>query len=173
MGRPKAWLEAGNELLLVRIARERSELLSPVVLVAAQGQPLPEVPHVEIARDTASDRGPLEGLATGLALLEGRAEVAFVQACDMPSIKNDYIKTLIETLGSADVVIPVVHGYRQPWAALYRTRLAGRLRALLESGETQPRAFLETCTVCEVIGEDDSCFRNLNTPEDYVEWNNA
>jgi molybdopterin-guanine dinucleotide biosynthesis protein A len=171
MGRPKAWLEADNELLLVRIARERAQILSPLVLVAAVGQPLPEVPNVEIVRDTTSDRGPLEGLATGLAALEGRVEAAFVQACDMPSINNSYILTLLKAFApDIDVVLPVVQGYRQPWAAIYRTHLTERVRELLEAGETHPRALLESCAMREVTVADATCLRNLNTPDDYAAW---
>src|SRR5262245_66661702 len=68
MGRPKDWLPFGTELLLQRVVRTVGEAVEPIVVVAANDQELPPLPScVEIARDRNRDRGPLEGLAAGLA----------------------------------------------------------------------------------------------------------
>ena len=52
MGRPKAWLPFGGEVLLQRVVRVVGEAVAPVVVVAAPGQDVPSLPpEVEIVRD--------------------------------------------------------------------------------------------------------------------------
>jgi molybdopterin-guanine dinucleotide biosynthesis protein A len=70
MGRPKAWLPLDAETLLQRIVRLVGQVAHPVVVVAAAGQPLPDLPaDVWIVRDERNNAGPLEGLRAGLAAL--------------------------------------------------------------------------------------------------------
>src|SRR6476660_6877923 len=85
MGRPKAWLPFGPEVLLQRIVRILREVVEPVVVVTSPEQELPALPElVVIARDDRPYLGPLNGLAAGLAALAGRVEVAYLSSCDVP-----------------------------------------------------------------------------------------
>src|SRR6516164_10798270 len=78
MGRPKAWLQFGPELMLQRVLRILSEVVSPIVVVAAPEQEVPPLsPDVQIVRDEREGFGPLQGLAAGLQGLQGRAEAAY------------------------------------------------------------------------------------------------
>ena len=45
MGRPKAWLPFGRELMLPRVVRLLGEAVGPVAVVAAPGQDLPPLPE--------------------------------------------------------------------------------------------------------------------------------
>src|SRR5438034_1928815 len=73
MGRPKAWLPFGGELMLPRVVRLLGQVVQPIVVVAAPEQDVPPVPpDVAIVRDEGRGRGPLQGLAAGLAALGGR-----------------------------------------------------------------------------------------------------
>ena len=68
MGYSKAILPFGPELMLQRVVRLLSEVVSPIVVVAAPTQELPPFPSdVLIARDQREGRGPLEGLLAGLS----------------------------------------------------------------------------------------------------------
>src|SRR5438552_13637 len=83
MGRPKAWLPFGNELMLQRIQCILGEVVNPIVVVAAPDQDVPRLPEaVTIVRDAERGRGPLQGLAAGLTALKGRADAAYVSSCD-------------------------------------------------------------------------------------------
>src|SRR3954470_13122208 len=85
MGRPKAWLPFGGELMLRRVVRVLRGVVEPVVVVAAPGQDVPELPaEVAIVRDEIEGKGPLAGLAAGLAALEGKAEATYLSSCDVP-----------------------------------------------------------------------------------------
>src|SRR5437763_13722434 len=82
MGRPKAWLPFGGELMLPRVVRLLGEVVAPLVVVAAPGQDVPPLPPgVEMVRDPERGRGPLQGLAAGLEALRGRAEAAYLSSC--------------------------------------------------------------------------------------------
>src|SRR5579875_1511202 len=87
MGRPKAWLPFGPERLLQRVVRLVGAVARPIVVVAAPGQDLPDLPaEVGIVRDPVAGRGPLAGLAAGLAAFAGRAdsvELVYATATDV------------------------------------------------------------------------------------------
>src|SRR5437660_9957112 len=88
MGRPKAWLPFGDELMLPRVVRLLSEAVSPIVVVAAPGQDIPPLPaDVRLVRDEEKGRGPLQGLLAGLTTLQGRADAAYLSSCDVPFLK--------------------------------------------------------------------------------------
>src|ERR1700674_4440718 len=85
MGSPKALLAFGAETMLQRVVRLLATVVSPIVVVAAPQQSLPELPvDVAITRDEQEGRGPLEGLGVGLKALPGTIEVAYVTSCDVP-----------------------------------------------------------------------------------------
>ena len=69
MGRDKATLPFGPELMLQRVVRLIGQAvdLERRVIVAAPNQSLPALPTgATVAHDAAEYRGPLQGLATGL-----------------------------------------------------------------------------------------------------------
>src|ERR1700740_3802920 len=75
MGTPKAALEWHGSTLLRRtvgiVARATS---GPVVVVRATGQDLPELPDgTLVADDPREGKGPVQGIAAGLAALSARA----------------------------------------------------------------------------------------------------
>jgi molybdopterin-guanine dinucleotide biosynthesis protein A len=73
MGRSKVMLPFGPETMLGRVARLLSQAVDVIVVVAAAGQELPELPpSIILAHDRQPDRGPLEGLAVGLRSLAAR-----------------------------------------------------------------------------------------------------
>src|SRR5205085_12330412 len=90
MGRPKAWLPFGTELLLQRVVRVLRDVVEPVVVVAAPDQEVPPLPvGVFRARDDREYLGPLNGLATGLAALHGQVAAAYLSSCDVPFLLPD------------------------------------------------------------------------------------
>lgn len=139
MGTAKAELDWHGTTLLYRTAAVLARgVAGPVVVVAAPGQRLGALPAgVAVATDPVPGRGPLQGLATGLAAVADRAPAAFVCATDLPFLHPAFVRRVLALLAASDaeVLLPVVHGFAQPLAAGYRTALAGPLHALLEGGE--------------------------------------
>src|SRR5258708_825712 len=124
MGRPKAWLPFGDELMLPRVVRLLAEVVAPIVVVAAPGQDLPPLPSdVVVVFDSVQGRGPLQGLTTGLAALPHGTETtdaAYVSSCDVPLLLPVFVRRVIELLGASEACVPQVHGFLHPLAAVYR-----------------------------------------------------
>src|SRR5262249_37591092 len=106
MGRPKAWLPFGNELMLQRVTRILGTVVKPLVVVAA---PQPEVPtlpaDVAVVRDAERGRGPLQGLSAGLAALQGKCEAAYLSSCDAPFLQTGFVQRIIELLGHHSISV--------------------------------------------------------------------
>src|SRR4051812_9886641 len=85
MGTSKALLPFGPETMLQRVVRILADVVSPIVVVAAIDQELPELPRdVLLTRDEQQGRGPLEGLRAGLKALPTHVDAAYVTSCDVP-----------------------------------------------------------------------------------------
>ena len=181
MGRPKAWLPVGGELMLQRVVRVLREAVGPVVAVAAPGQNVPPLPaDVEIVRDEVEGNGPLQGLAAGLAALEGKADAAYLSACDVPFLTAAFVETVVSFLdelrgspprNTPSIAVPHVGGYHHPLAAAYRLAVRPVVAGLLAAGRLRP-VFLFDAVPTRVITPDElpglDPLRNLNTPEDYA-----
>lgn len=184
MGEPKAGLEWHGSTLLYRTAAVLARTVEgPVVVVAAPGQELPALPGgAAVVEDPVEGRGPLQGLAVGLAAVADRAEAAFVCSTDLPFLHPAYVRRVLRELTEGiDVVLPVARGFRQPLAAVYRTSLIGLINGLLAEGVLKPGMLFEHCAVTEldhgqlladpVLTRHDPTLEsvvNINTPEDYA-----
>jgi molybdenum cofactor guanylyltransferase len=176
MGRPKAWLPFAGERLLTRSVRIVSEVAQPVVVVAAADQALPPVAsNVEIVRDAAPDRGPLQGIAAGLESLKDRAEAAFVSSCDVPFLQAAFIRRMIELMGDASICAVESGGYKHPLAAVFRISVLPVVQTLLGEQRLRP-AFLFDEVPTRMVAPEElrdvdqglQSLRNVNTPEEYA-----
>jgi molybdopterin-guanine dinucleotide biosynthesis protein A len=155
MGTPKADLEwRGSTLLHQTVSVLGEAVRGPVVVVRAAGQPLPPLPRgTLVTEDPRDGRGPLQGIAAGLAaLLVLPADVpgaAFVAATDMPFLRPAFIRRVLalQAADQADVALPVARGYPQPLAAAYRTELAAAADELVAAGRLRPADLFAVCAV--------------------------
>ncbi len=130
MGRPKALLDwHGSTLVRRAVGLVEREVDGPVVVVHAAGQALPALPpQTELAADARDARGPLQGIAAGLAALGGRAEVVFVTGVDTPLLHPAFVRHVIASLRPGDdVALPHARGFPHPLAAAYRAATVGPL----------------------------------------------
>jgi molybdenum cofactor guanylyltransferase len=183
MGESKAALEWHGSTLVRRTAGLLARTVDgPVVVVRAPGQPLPELPAgVEVVDDPAEGLGPMQGIATGLAALSDRALVAFVCSTDLPFLHPAYVRRVLAALDAdVDVVLPHVHGHRQPLATAYRTALAPVVAGLVAHGQLKLAMLFDHCRVRRI---DDGALLtdprlhaldpaldsvlNVNEPDDY------
>jgi len=185
MGRPKAALEWHGSTLLRRTAQIMARATSgPVVVVRAAGQDLPELPAgVLVADDPREGRGPLQGIAAGLAALTGRADLAFVSSTDLPFLHPAFIRRVLGVLAESedtDVALPLARGYKQPLAAGYRVSLAETAERLVKEDRLRPAFLFEQCQVrvlddaelkadpvLAALDPDLDSLLNVNTPPDY------
>ena len=123
MGRPKALLDwHGSTLVRRAVGLVAREVDGPVVVVRAAGQPLPALPPpTELADDAREARGPLQGIAAGLAAIGDRADVVFVTGVDAPLLHPALVRHVIASLRDEDdVALPHAHGFDHALAAAYR-----------------------------------------------------
>lgn len=184
MGTSKAALEWHGSTLVRRVAGIVARGVDgPVFVVAAPGQCLPALPpEIAVVADPREGRGPLQGLAVGLAAAaDVPAPVAFVCSTDVPLLHPAIVRRVVAALHEGvDVALPVVHGRRQPLAAAYRTALAGPVADWVGGGERRMTVVAERSRVNVLRSRDllaDAAVRaadpelsslsNLNTPDDY------
>lgn len=176
MGQSKAWLPFGSERMLGRVVRLVSAVAGPLVIVAAPGQELPPLPaSVLVAYDPVRGRGPLQGLAAGLAALPHHVELVYATATDVPFLQPAWIGRLISLIGDHDLAIPQCDGYYHPLVALYRRATAlPAIDLLLQDDRLRPVFLMELLrtriVTADELREADPellTLRNLNTPEDY------
>jgi len=150
MGTPKATLEWHGSTLLRRVTGIVARATGgPIVVVRAPGQDLPAMAKgVEVTEDAKEGRGPLQGLAAGLAAVDGRAEIAFVSSTDAPLLHPAFVRRVVGALdGEHDVALPQAGGFPHPLAAAYRTELLPSVQQLIAADRMRPAFLFETCRV--------------------------
>ena len=175
MGQPKPMLPFGGEPMLLRVARVVQEVVEPVVVVAGVRQPLPPLPaSLILARDRCEDRGPLEGLAVGLATLGHEVDAAFVTSCDVPLLLPAFVRRIVELAQGYDAAAPYLEGFYEPLAAVYRACLLPRVEVLLAAGRLRPVYLLEAARTRRVLAHELTdvdphlqSLQNVNTPAAY------
>ena len=185
MGTPKAALEWHGSTLLGRTAAIVARAVNgPVVVVRAAGQDLPDLPkQATVVEDPRQGKGPVQGIAAGLAALSGHAEAAFISSTDLPFLHPAFIRRVLRVLDErdeTDVALPVARGYPQPLAAAYRVSLAETAERLVKEDRLRPAFLFDECRVERL---DDAALRqdpvlaaldpdldsvlNVNEPADY------
>lgn len=176
MGLAKALLPFGPERMLQRVVRLLGQAAEPLVVVAAPGQELPELPAgVRVVRDRREGRGPLEGLAAGLAALDASCQLAYATSCDVPLLSPRFVRRMAELAEGYDIVVPRTEGYHHPLSAVYRLTVLPHIEALLAEDRLRPLFLFERVRTREVSAEELSdvdpalhTLRNLNRPADYL-----
>jgi molybdopterin-guanine dinucleotide biosynthesis protein A len=175
MGSPKALLPFGDETMLQRVVRLLGTVVSPLVVVAAPDQSLPDLPAaVSVTRDEREGRGPLEGLRAGLKALPGTVDAAYVTSCDVPLLVPAFARRMIELIGDADIAVMEIDGFPHPLSAVYRRSTLPHVEKLLAEDRLRPVFLFDAVKTRRVRPDEMTAadpelltLRNLNTREDY------
>lgn len=168
----------GGRPLLQWVVSALDGACDSIVVVRAAGQALPEIESngpVRVVEDNYPGKGPLAGLATGLAAVD--ADLCFAVSCDAPLIRPELVSWLAAEAAGHDVVCPRVDGVLQPLCAVYRTASCLRIfRELVERDLLKLVTALDeidTLVVPEeavrAVDPDLRSFRNANRPETLAE----
>jgi molybdenum cofactor guanylyltransferase len=177
MGSSKALLAFGAETMLQRVIRLLGTVVSPIVVVGAPQQSLPELPaDVTVARDEQEDRGPLEGLRAGLKALPGTVEIAYVTSCDVPLLVPGFVRRMLDLLSDHDIAVVETDGLPHPLSAVYRRNTLPHVESLLAQNRLRPVFLFDAVRTRRVqpaemalVDPELLTLRNVNTHEDYVE----
>lgn len=173
MGTPKALLPFDGEPLIVHIVRKLQTMFTDIVVVAAPGQELPQLP-VTLVHDDVAYQGPVGGILYGLRA--ARHEYAFVTSCDSAFLSTALIEYLLSLADGHDIVVPRWEDRFQPLMAVYRKAVVPVLEEQLARGELRPVSLFTKVRTRQVSEEEirqadpaGASFFNMNTPEDYEE----
>src|SRR5262249_14259458 len=126
--------------------------------------------------DPVAGRGPLQGIAAGLAALPESVDLAYATATDVPFLEPAWIHRLNDLIDAHDLAIPRIDGFHHPLPALYRAAtVRTAVEALLRADRLRPLFLVEAVSTRVVSAEEMrlvdpslQTLRNLNTPEDYA-----
>jgi molybdopterin-guanine dinucleotide biosynthesis protein A len=169
-GQPKALVELGGQRIIDRVVAALTGAVDDLLLVtntpelyASLG--LPMVP------DVYPDHGSLGGLYSGLKAASG--EAAFMVACDMPFVRADVIRLVVERAPLGDVVIPRVGEQLETMHAAYQKSCLPHMQARLLAGRLKIVGFFELVRVVEIpeaevrrLADPARVFMNVNTPDE-------
>src|ERR1700730_12565560 len=186
MGTSKAALEwHGSTLLRRTVGILARATAGPVIVVRAAGQDLPRLPADTIVVDDPREgKGPVQGIAAGLAALAGQADTAFVTSTDLPFLHPAFVGRVLRALSAPgdgpEAALPVARGCQHPLAAASRPGLAQRAERLVKEDRLRPAFLFAECRVERLddatlladpalarLDPDLDSVLNVNTPDDY------
>jgi molybdopterin-guanine dinucleotide biosynthesis protein A len=174
MGSSKAMLPFGPETMLQRVVRLLAEVVSPIAVVAAADQMLPDLPDgVLVTRDEQQGRGPLEGLRAGLKALPSHVDAAYVTSCDVPLLVPGFVRQMIDLADGHDIAVIEMDGFTHPLSAVYRRVTLTHIEELLAHDRLRPAFLFDAVDTRRVSAEQMTgdpelrTLRNLNTRDDY------
>jgi molybdopterin-guanine dinucleotide biosynthesis protein A len=170
MGKDKATLLfCGKPLWEIQL--EVLRRLEPAeILISARTDPAWRPDDVQFIADIPPSRGPLSGLAASLTNI--RTTHLLALAIDMPSISEDYLRTLCDHIELGRGVVPKTNHGVEPLAAIYPREAEIEFREALMgtdfSLQTVTRRQVESGKLREirVTEQDQTLFLNMNELSD-------
>jgi len=121
--------------------------------------------------DVFPDHGSLGGIYSGLKAAPG--DVAFTVACDMPFLRPDVVRLVVDRAAAADVVIPRVGEQLETMHAAYAKACLPSMEERLHAGRLRIIGFFDAVRVLEIpeaevrrIADPAVVFMNVNTPDE-------
>jgi len=168
MGQDKATMELAGASLAERALQVMRGVSERQLLLSGSTERYPQF-GVEQLTDALPDAGPLGGL---LAALEAATTpwVALL-GCDQPGVGRGTYRALLAHAVREDAELCLLeseHGL-EPTIGVYRSALAGRVRACLEAGQRRMNSIHASARVATLAFDagPPQLALNVNTPEDF------
>ncbi len=121
LGREKCGLEIAGITLLQRVVDSLEPIAGEILIVvkAAGGQPpsLASRAGLRVVEDKVSGKGPLAGIAAGLA--GSTYKLNLVVACDQPLLNRGLLEYLVSAADGYEAVIPRIGDKLEPLQGVY------------------------------------------------------
>jgi molybdopterin-guanine dinucleotide biosynthesis protein A len=175
-GQNKALARIGGKRILDRIYEVFTILFDKIILVT--NDPLPYMEwDFDIVTDIFPIRSSLTGIHTGLFYIT--TPYAFFTACDIPFIKKELIKILLDSVEpNIDIVIPETSKGVEPLCSVYSKRCVKPIEEQLEKKSLKIQRVFQKVRVKNIpenilrtIDPDLLSFSNINTPDDLARAN--
>jgi molybdopterin-guanine dinucleotide biosynthesis protein A len=168
MGRPKAWLEVGDTILLRWVTDRLSPEFEEVLVSFAEPEQLEQPIPYRVVFDRKSSAGPMAGIEAGLAA--ARHDPVFVIACDMPYVTRDVAAMTVAAARTCDAAVPRIDGRPEPVCAAYRKSALPIITAALDAGNRRAADVLASMDVTWLEDIEPAVVRSVNTPDEYLHF---
>ena len=167
---PKALIELGGRRIVERVVAAIAPVVDDVLVVTNTPERYAFL-GLPMVGDVFPDHGSLGGIYSGLKAANG--DVAFTVACDMPFLRADVARLVVERAGEGDVVIPRVGDQLETLHASYAKRCLPHMEERLRAGRLRIVGFFEAVRVVEIpeatvqrLADPAVVFMNVNTPDE-------
>ena len=165
MGSDKGLLKIDDTTFIERIIEAMKPLVNQIIIVSNN----PEYDQFGYTRieDDIKDSGPLAGLYSGLK--HSNSEFNLILSCDIPLIKTEMLKMLVEADYKNNEVTQIeCNGKTMPLIAIYQKKCMHKCLELLQQGERRLRIAVNQMKTNTILidTEFDVFVQNINTKED-------
>jgi len=171
MGRPKAWIEVGDTVLLRYVVERLAPAFSEVVVSFGEPEQMQQLVPYRVVFDRKRDAGPLAGLEAGL--MAARHDVLFAVACDMPYVTQTTAQLAVAAARNSDAAIARHDGLFEPVCGAYRKTALPAIVGALDAGNYTAHDVAQSLDVTWLEGLDSAEFESLNTPADLERFHAA
>ena len=169
----KAFIEVGGERLIDRTMRIYRALFGEVII--STNSPLEYLGFdARIVTDIYKEKGPLGGIHAGL--LHATCEHAFVSACDMPYLSEEFIRHMIAQAGGYDLVVPVTANGFESLHTIYSRSCLPVIESQIARDELKVALLFRKFKTREIHSDEirrfdpeGRLFANLNRPDDLTQ----
>ncbi len=172
-GQPKGLEKVGGERILDRVVRVlEGAVEEPPLLAANADEAQSWAERLVVVKDLMPHCGSLGGIYSVVA---GSPEPVLIVAWDMPFLRVELLKALIDGASGFDVYLPESNGPLgfEPLCGVYSPECAEPIKAALEQEDLRTSSFHKhvrtgTLALTEVkaFGDPDVLFFNVNGPDD-------
>jgi len=171
MGRPKAWIEVGDTVLLRYVVERLAPAFSEVVVAFGEPEQMEQLVPYRVVFDRKRDAGPLAGLEAGL--IAARHDVLFAVACDKPYVTPTTAQLAVAAARNSDAAIARHDGLFEPVCGAYRKTALPAIVGALDAGNYTAHDVAQSLDVTWLEGLDPAEFESLNTPADLERFHAA
>jgi molybdenum cofactor guanylyltransferase len=170
MGRDKAFLETGGQILLSRQIQLAREIGAAEIFISGRVETDYSAFGCRVLQDKFSDAGPLSGIERALNAIT--SPFLLVLAVDLPEMKAEILRLLVSRCAENFGAIPRVHGNIEPLAAFYPKSAQSLAETLLCAGENSVVGFVEHCRLSglarfvDLAASEANYFTNWNSSTD-------
>lgn len=172
MGQNKAFLEVGGQTVIARVL-DRVKALTDDLFISTNTPEAYEQFGLRMVADIYPDKATLGGIYS--AIQAARYSHVLVVACDMPFLKYELLRYLLELAPTADVVAPLITPPQpETTHAIYSKACLPAIEPHLQANKLRVIGFFEEVKVRYVTREEVAqfdpqfhSFINMNTPEEW------
>ncbi|NJD22740.1 MAG: molybdenum cofactor guanylyltransferase [Melioribacter sp.] len=179
MGYEKSLLKIGDKTVIRIIAELMAEIFRKVVVSANEPEKYNFL-NLPIIPDTHNNIGPLAGIYSGL--VNSTTEKNFFISCDLPMMKEETIRYIINYQTEKKIAVPFFNEQTQYLCGIYSKSIIRNIEDLIGNYRNNTGNNLKKVVgiknLIEIVGAEriqdatfrffnDDVFFNMNTPEDY------